>query len=46
MRSQILLEFVICNSHTRKMKSILGWKDKEFVMKKYLIIDLFIIRKA
>jgi hypothetical protein len=24
MRSQIQLEFAVCNSHTRKMKSILG----------------------
>lgn len=39
MRSQIQLEFVVCNSHTRKMKSISGWKDKDSIVEKknYLI---------
>jgi hypothetical protein len=27
------------------MKSILGWKDKDSVVKKYLIIDLFVRKK-
>jgi hypothetical protein len=40
LRNQIQLEFAVCNSHTRKMKSISGWKDKDlwknlFVRRKY-----------
>jgi hypothetical protein len=39
LRSQIQLEFAVCNSHTRKMKSISGWKDEDSVVEKknYLI---------
>jgi hypothetical protein len=39
MRSQILLEFAVCNLHTRKMKSINDWKDEDSVVRKkiYLI---------
>jgi hypothetical protein len=46
MRSQILLEFAVCNSHTRNMKSIIDRKAKDFVVKKYMIIDLFVRRKC
>jgi hypothetical protein len=34
MRSQTLLEFAVCNLHTRKMILIFGWKDEDFVVKK------------
>jgi hypothetical protein len=36
MRNQIQLEFAVCNSHTRKMKSISGWKDENSVVKKII----------
>jgi len=43
--SQIQLKFAVCNSNTRKMKSISGWKDEDSVVKKNLS-DLFVRRKA